>query len=73
MRINLNEVPETVRIDLCAMAILGTMAAMETPEGRAAIEKGRKAYLRHLEELRGEKQGGGEREPWISQATSTGS
>ena len=58
MRINLEAVPETVKIDLCVMAILGTKAAMETPEGRAAIEKGRQAYLRHLAEIAQAKQEG---------------
>lgn len=50
-RIVLSKVPETVQIDLCAMAIIRTAAAMETPEGRAAIEKGKQEYLRHLAEL----------------------
>lgn len=49
--IDLSKVPETVLIDLCAMAIMRTAAAMETPEGRAAIEKGTQEYLRHLAEL----------------------
>lgn len=48
IHLDLDSVPETVWIDLCVMAIRGTAAAMATPEGRAAIEKSRQAYLNHL-------------------------
>lgn len=48
--INLAAVPQSTQIDLCSMAILGTMEAMKTPEGRAAIEKGKKKYFQYLAE-----------------------
>lgn len=48
--VDLSRVPATAQDDLCTMAIMGAAAALETPEGRAAIEKGRQEYLRHLEE-----------------------
>ena len=38
------------QVDLCALAIMQTAAALQTAEGRAAVEKGRIAYLRHLAE-----------------------
>lgn len=46
--IDFSKVPESVWVDLCVMAIKGTAEAMKTPEGRAAIEKGREKYLLHL-------------------------
>ena len=48
--INLNEVPRTAQVDLCAVAIIQTAEAMATPEGRAAVERGRVKYIRHLKE-----------------------
>lgn len=47
-QIDLTKVPEHVKIELCAMAIACTSEAMNTPEGRAAIERGKQAYLEHL-------------------------
>lgn len=32
------------------MAIMRTAEALSTPEGRAAVEKGKEEYLRHLAE-----------------------
>lgn len=49
-RIDLEQIPETVQIDLCVMAIRGAAAALQTPEGRAAIEKAKQAYRLHLEQ-----------------------
>lgn len=48
--IDCTKVPETVWVDLCTVAIMQTAVALATPEGRAAIEKGRQEYLRHLAE-----------------------
>ncbi len=50
MAIDVTTIPETAQVDLCVMAILRTAAALETPEGRAAVEKGKEEYLRHLAE-----------------------
>lgn len=41
---------KTAQTDLCSMAILQTAAALQTDEGRAAVDKGRIAYLQHLAE-----------------------
>ena len=51
--IDCSAIPETVQVDLCVAAIRGTMDAMKTPEGRAAVEKGRQEYLRHMAEVEG--------------------
>ena len=51
--VDYSAIPETVQVDLCYMAILGTMEAMKTPEGRAAIEKGKQIYLRNRARLEG--------------------
>ena len=51
--IDFSAVPETVQVDLSVMAILGTMDAMKTSEGQAAIEKGRQEYLRYMAEREG--------------------
>ena len=48
--ISLAAIPPTVQVDLCVVAILRTSDAMKTPEGREAIEQGKKEYLRHLAE-----------------------
>lgn len=48
----ISAIPQSAQIDLCAMAILCTAEAMKTPEGREAIERGKKEYLRHLAELK---------------------
>ena len=48
--IDYSAIPETVQVDLCVASIRGTMDAMKTPEGRAAIEKGRQEYLHHVAE-----------------------
>lgn len=50
IHLDLSSVPETVQVDLCVLAIRCTARAMESPEGRAAIEKHREAYLQHLKE-----------------------
>ena len=55
VQIDLSKIPEQAQIDLGVMAIMGTIEAMKSPEGRAAVEKGRQAYLRHLADE--EKQG----------------
>ena len=47
---NLAVIPQSVQTDLCVIAITRTAAALATPEGRAAIDKHRKAYLQHLAE-----------------------
>lgn len=49
--IDLSKVPDSVQTDLCVMAIMRTAAALSTPEGRAAVEKGKKEYLHHLEKM----------------------
>ena len=46
----LSAVPPIAQVDLCTLLIAGVAAAMETPEGKEAVENGRQAYLRHLEE-----------------------
>lgn len=48
-QIDLTKVPEHVQIELCTMAIICTAEAQKTPEGRAAIERGKQAYLEHLQ------------------------
>lgn len=48
--INFDVIPVSVQIDLCSVAIRQTAIAMATPEGRAAIEKGKAEYIRHLKE-----------------------
>jgi hypothetical protein len=48
--INYMATGKTTQTDLCAVAILQTAAALQTEDGRAAVEKGRIAYLRHLAE-----------------------
>lgn len=45
----LSKTSATAQVDLCAMLIAGAAAAMETPEGREALEKGRQEYIRHRE------------------------
>ena len=50
MTISLPRAGAAAQTDLCEVAIRGCAEAMKTPEGRAAIEKGRAAYLRHLAE-----------------------
>lgn len=47
--INFIKVPAAAQVDLCVIAIAGAAAAMETPEGREALEKGRQEYIRHRE------------------------
>ena len=49
-RINLSAIPGSAQTDLCIMAILQTAEAMNTPEGREAIERGREEYRRHQAE-----------------------
>lgn len=49
-KIDCSMVPESVQTDLCVMAIMRTAEALSTPEGRAAVEKGKEEYLRHLAE-----------------------
>ncbi len=49
-KIDLSKVPESVRVDLCVTAIQRTAEALSTPEGQAAVEKGKEEYLRHLAE-----------------------
>lgn len=49
-KIDFSQVPESVWVDLCVMAIQRTSEALGTPEGRAAVEKGKEEYLRHLAE-----------------------
>ena len=49
-RLDLAAIPPTVQVDLCVMAITQAAAAMASPEGREAIEKGKQEYLRHLAE-----------------------
>ena len=44
----LSAIPATAQVDLCTMAILRAAEALGTPEGREAIERGKKEYLRHL-------------------------
>lgn len=46
----LNATSATAQVDLCTLLIVGAAAAMESLEGKEAIESGRQAYLRHLEE-----------------------
>ena len=48
--INYQAMSKTAQTDLCAMAIMQTAAALQTEDGRAAVEQGRIAYLRHLAE-----------------------
>lgn len=48
--LDLSKVPDSVQTDLCVMAIMRTAAALSTPEGQAAVEKGKEEYLRHLAE-----------------------
>ncbi len=48
--INYTAMSKTTQTDLCAMAIMQVAAALQTEDGRAAVEKGRIAYLRHLAE-----------------------
>lgn len=50
MTISLSSSGAAVQTDLCELAIRSCSEAMKTPEGRAAIEKGRASYLRHLAE-----------------------
>lgn len=49
-KIDCSKVPESIWTDLCIMAIMRTAEALSTPEGRAAVEKGKEEYLRHLAE-----------------------
>lgn len=49
-QVDFSSIPESVQTDLCVMAIMRTAAALSTPEGRAAVEKGKEEYLRHLAE-----------------------
>ena len=51
-RIDLGRVPVQMQTDLCAMAIMRCAEALKTPEGRAAIERGRKEWLRICSERR---------------------
>ena len=39
---DLSAIPSTAQVDLCAMAILRAAEALGTPEGREAIERGKK-------------------------------
>ena len=48
--LDLSKVPDSVQTDLCVMAIMRTAAALSTPEGQAAVEKGKEAFLHHLAE-----------------------
>ena len=48
--IDLTAVPKSAQVDLCVMAIIRAAAALDSPEGREAIERGKKEYLRHLAE-----------------------
>lgn len=48
--VDLSAVPSTAQVDLCVMAIARAAAALESPEGREAIERGKQEYLRHLAE-----------------------
>ena len=50
-KIDCSMVPESIWTDLCIMAIMRTAEALSTPEGQAAVEKGKKEYLHHLEKL----------------------
>jgi len=55
MKIDFSKIPERHQTDLCIAAIRGCMEAMKTPEGRAAIEKGKQKYLLMRERMeRGE-------------------
>lgn len=49
-RVNLSAVPAAAQVDLCVIAIIQTAAAMDSQEGREAVEKGKEKYLRHLAE-----------------------
>lgn len=51
MASDFSSIPQSAQTDLCVMAILCAAEAMKTPEGRAAIENGKKEYLRHLAEI----------------------
>lgn len=48
--IDYSAMSKTTQTDLCALAIMQTAAALQTDDGKAAIENGRTAYLRHLAE-----------------------
>lgn len=43
----LSAIPEYEQTSLCVAAIRGTIAALDTPEGKAAIEKHKQEYLQH--------------------------
>ena len=45
------KVPETVWVDLCTVAIMQTAAALATPEGQAAMQKGIEEYKAHLAQI----------------------
>lgn len=51
-RIDLDQVPEQSQTDLCAMAITRCAEALKTPEGRAAIERGKAEWRRICKERR---------------------
>lgn len=70
--LDLTSVPKSAQVDLCVMAIARAAAALESPEGREAIERGKQEYLRHLAERErsdasrnhlSEKKGGSETNP----------
>ena len=54
--ISLTTLSATAQVDLCTLLIAGVAAAMETPEGREAVEKGRQEYLSHLAKLNGKEE-----------------
>ena len=49
-KVDLTAVPKSAQVDLCVMAIFRAAAALDSPEGREAIERGQKEYLRHVAE-----------------------
>lgn len=49
-KVDLTAVPKSAQVDLCVMAIFRAAAALDSPEGREAIERGKKEYLRHVAE-----------------------
>ncbi len=49
--IDCTKVPETVWVDLCTVAIMQTAAALATPEGKAAVQKGVEKYKAHLAQI----------------------
>lgn len=53
---DLGKTPAAAQVDLCTLLIIGVAAAMETPEGREAVEKGRQEYIRHREAAEGKEE-----------------